>query len=144
VRLCNLASGTFLDRFGQHHSSVSMLVFSPDGRLLASAAEMEGPFTLWEVATMSKIVTFDAVPHQIKCLAFAPDGRLATTSLDGLIRLYGRDFALPPLALRAPGADDKPVGVAFSRDGKTLVWTNLNADGNSGHQVWDRIELPRR
>jgi hypothetical protein len=31
-----------------------------------------------------------------------------------------------------------------SPDGNTLVWTAFNADGNSGHQVWDRIPMPAR
>ncbi len=42
------------------------------------------------------------------------------------------------------GVVDERVMYRISPDGKTLVWTNLNADGNSGHQVWDRIDLPRR
>ncbi len=42
------------------------------------------------------------------------------------------------------GVVDERVMYRVSPDGKTLVWTNLNADGNSGHQVWDRIEMPRR
>ena len=42
------------------------------------------------------------------------------------------------------GVVDERVMYRVSPDGKTLVWTNLNADGNSGHQVWDRIDLPRR
>ena len=37
------------------------------------------------------------------------------------------------------GVVDERVMYRVSPDGKTLVWTNLNADGNSGHQVWDRI-----
>ena len=42
------------------------------------------------------------------------------------------------------GVVDERVMYRISPDGNTLVWTNFNADGNSGHQVWDRIELPRR
>jgi hypothetical protein len=29
-------------------------------------------------------------------------------------------------------------------DGNTLVWSNFNAEGNSGHQVWNRIPVPQR
>ena len=39
------------------------------------------------------------------------------------------------------GVVDERVLYRTSPDGKTLVWTNFNADGNSGHQVWDRIDL---
>jgi hypothetical protein len=42
------------------------------------------------------------------------------------------------------GVVDERVMYRVSPDGKALVWTNFNAEANSGHQVWDRIELPRR
>ena len=39
------------------------------------------------------------------------------------------------------GVVDERVMYRVSPDGRTLVWTNFNADGNSGHTVWDRINL---
>ena len=42
------------------------------------------------------------------------------------------------------GVIDERVMYRVSPDGRTLVWTNFNAGGDSGHVVWDRIELPRR
>ena len=42
------------------------------------------------------------------------------------------------------GVVDERVMYRVSPDGKTLVWTSFNADGNSGHQVWDRIPMPQR
>lgn len=43
------------------------------------------------------------------------------------------------------GVIDERVMYRVSPDGKTLVWTNfLNTSADSGHQVWDRIEMPRR
>ena len=39
------------------------------------------------------------------------------------------------------GVVDERVMYRVSPDGRTLVWTNFNADGNSGHTVWDRITL---
>jgi hypothetical protein len=39
------------------------------------------------------------------------------------------------------GVIDERVMYRVSPDGKTLVWTNFNADGNSGHVVWDKIDL---
>ena len=42
------------------------------------------------------------------------------------------------------GVIDERVLYRVSPDGKTLVWTNFYASGDSGHVVWDRIELPRR
>ena len=42
------------------------------------------------------------------------------------------------------GVVDEWVMYRVSPDGNTLVWTSFNADGNSGHQVWDRIPMPQR
>jgi hypothetical protein len=41
------------------------------------------------------------------------------------------------------GVTDERVLYRVSPDGKTLVWTTFNAAGDSGHVVWDRIELSR-
>jgi hypothetical protein len=42
------------------------------------------------------------------------------------------------------GVVDERVMYRVAPDGNTLVWTNFNADGNSGHQVWNRIPIPSR
>ena len=42
------------------------------------------------------------------------------------------------------GVLDERVMYRVSPDGKTLVRTTFNNAGDSGHVVWDRIELPRR
>ena len=42
------------------------------------------------------------------------------------------------------GVTDERVLYRVSPDGKTLVWTNFYASGDSGQVVWDRIDLPRK
>ena len=42
------------------------------------------------------------------------------------------------------GVVDERVMYRVAPDGNTLVWTNFNAEGNSGHQVWNRISIPPR
>ena len=42
------------------------------------------------------------------------------------------------------GVVDERVMYRVAPDGSTLVWTSFNADGNSGHQVWNRIPIPSR
>jgi hypothetical protein len=41
------------------------------------------------------------------------------------------------------GVIDERVMYRVSPDGRTLAWTNFNADRQSGHVVWDRITLQR-
>jgi len=42
------------------------------------------------------------------------------------------------------GVVDERVMYRVAPDGNTLVWSNFNAEGNSGHQVWNRIPVPQR
>jgi hypothetical protein len=42
------------------------------------------------------------------------------------------------------GVVDERVMYRVSPDGKTLTWTSFSAEGNSGHNVWDRIPMPAR
>ncbi|MBV8997949.1 MAG: recombinase family protein, partial [Solirubrobacterales bacterium] len=56
-------------------------------------------------------------------VAFAPDGRLATTAWDGKVRLYAAGLAgdvRPAVAVAAPGGP-RPFGIAFSPDGSRLA-----------------------
>src|SRR4029077_11631727 len=51
---------------------------------------------------------------------FAADGRLATTSRDGKVRLYDRNFKLVVPARKATGGK-QPHRIAFSPDGSVLA-----------------------
>ena len=42
------------------------------------------------------------------------------------------------------GVVDERVMYRVSPDGRILTWTNFNAEGNSGHNVWDKIPMPTR
>lgn len=53
-------------------------------------------------------------------LTFAADGRLATTSYDGMVRLYDLNFKLIVPPRKAPGGN-QPLRIVFSPDGTTLA-----------------------
>ena len=60
-----------------------------------------------------------AYTHHLFWLDIAADGRLVTSSMDGLLRLYDKDFKLIAKGRAQPGKE--PALVAFSPDGSRLV-----------------------
>ena len=100
-----------------HTSAVNGLAFAPKGNVLASAGE-DKTVRLWNTESGKQIKQWTA--HTAPCLdvAFSPDGRLATSGVDGRIRLWDttgkhlKDYATQP---------DWVYSVRFTADGKTLI-----------------------
>lgn len=66
---------------------VTSLDFSPDGRMLASAALWSGP-TLWNVATRRRIVDLPYQGGQTFGVAFSPDGKSLALAGNSFTSLY--------------------------------------------------------
>lgn len=74
--------------FTGHTAVVVSVVFSPDGRLLASGSE-DDTIVLWNVNTGVKKKTLHGHKDYVSSVAFSPDGQLlASTSGDGTMRLW--------------------------------------------------------
>jgi WD40 repeat protein/serine/threonine protein kinase/tetratricopeptide (TPR) repeat protein len=107
--------------------TISTLVFSVDGRLLATHS-VEGEARLWETATARSVGpvlrhesgSIESPSRFLWSAAFSPDGKLlATAGLDGTVRLWETDTGRPhgqPLR-----HEDGVRQVAFSPDGKLLA-----------------------
>ena len=78
--------------FGPHHRMYEQhaaVAFSPDGKLLATAAEFEGDATLWNAATGDRVTTLEGSKSDLTDLAYSVDGRFLVTSyLSGSVRLW--------------------------------------------------------
>jgi len=74
------------------------VVFSPDGRLLASATwhPKDSTVRLWETATGKEIRTFNGHTDSVRSLAFSPDGRTLVSGSKDTTALIWDVFALPP------------------------------------------------
>jgi WD40 repeat protein len=120
VRLWDVATRRELGRMEGGH----VLVFSPDGRLLATTNGRE--VLLWEVATRQKHATLKGHDGSVLGIAFTADGRtLASASsgpmeaLPGELKLW--DVMTGEERAALPGHRWIVSAVAFAPDGRTLA-----------------------
>jgi WD40 repeat protein len=109
--------------------AVGGLAFSPDNQLLAAGLTYGGLRVYAHKQRWVEVARDEDYRGESYRLAFAPDGRLATTSYDGRVRLYSADLTgnIKPTAWvggHSPGYPFAPLlshGIAFNSDGTMLA-----------------------
>ena len=97
------------------------LAFSSDGRYLAAGLGGRNGLRVYDRDRQWTEAFHDTdYGDTIYGATFAADGRLATASWDGKVRLYDRDFKLLVPARKATGGN-QPQRIAFSPDGSVLA-----------------------
>ena len=77
-----------------HQNTVSAVVFSPDGKMLASSGEGDGgaqdtSIRFWDLANGRELLKNEAHKSNVFHLAFTPDGKgLVSTSMDGITKVW--------------------------------------------------------
>ena len=110
---------------------ISNVVFSPDGRMLASGSWADSMVRLWDVATGELIATLAGHRRSVYSVAFSPDGKtLASGGNDLAVRLW--DVTTRQLKTTFIGHLGDINSVTFSPDGSIL------AGGTDNEKAWLR------
>lgn len=140
VEMYDARDGTLIRELGKHLWAVRVIVFSPDGRLVASGSS-DQQVGLWEVDSAQRIPTcffWDPV-RKIRCrpqnktdvrdLAFSPDGRYLAVSANVVVILNTRTGQEIDRFYDEAGETRDLAEVAFSPDARTFAasgdWYNI-------------------
>lgn len=103
----------------RHSNWVNSVVFSPDGRLLASG-DKDGIIRVWRIADGAEVRSFRHCSGWVLSLAFLPDGRLlASGGADKVIRIW--QVLEGSLVCALEGHTDWVRSIASSPDGRLLA-----------------------
>jgi hypothetical protein len=139
VYILDTSNGEVRARLGPLPNVINELRFSPDGERLAAGLGANNGVRVWRSSDGRQVGDDHNYNGQVYGVRFASDGRLATTSYDGQIRLYSPTMRLLH-KIKAPSGK-RPFGIAFSPDGASLA---VGYDDTAAVDVFTGKTLDRR
>ncbi len=132
----NIILGGALHELKGHTQVINTVVFSPNGKILASGSH-DGTIRLWDVKTGQLLHTLTEYRNE-SGIAFSPNGSTLASGDFSTIRLWDVETGT---FLRTIGEDLTSVkSIAFSPDGQVLVSGSRNDRGGSNPyslRLWD-------
>ena len=135
IYLSDLNAGEFKRKLTGHSEDVQRVVFSPDGRTLASSSYLDETVRIWDVRTGEQKRKLTEHTGDIEGLAFSPDGKTLASSGsgDGTIRIW--DVRTGDQKHAVTGHTDYVDSVAFNPDGKFFA----SGYANGSIRFWDVV-----
>ncbi len=138
IRLWNIDTGGKIGTLTGHHKSVESIVFHPQQSELLFSGDRAGKIKLWQVTSLTELISIDTQQGKINCLAISPDGKIMVSGgsnktikiwslgltnevpIDYLATLTGHQLAVNGIAFN-PCQDE--VGFAsVGSDCRLLLW----------------------
>lgn len=121
IRLWNLRTHKFEQRFRGHSDEIYSLAFSPDGQILASGSG-DNTIMLWNVDT-GQPMTQPLRHHtdRVRSIVFSPDGKILASGSDDTTVILWEVKTGQPINSLLTDHTGQVYSLAFSPDGKTLV-----------------------
>jgi len=119
------------DRPGRTWPFVNTVVFSPDGKWIASAG-YDGAVRVWNSNNGEELHVLEGHKGRVYCVAYSRDGKRLASCASGEVKVWEAETG--KIILTFKGHTAQVHGVAFSPDGERIV-----SSSGSSLKLWDAL-----